>query len=227
MRKVSILKNKMVIDKDLEEYHNLIRTNIQLCGTDIKTIILTSAIKSEGKSTVSINIAFSLAKIGLNVLYIDADIRKSKIITRFKFEGKVEGLTNYLSGMSELENIIYTSELENLKIIPAGSISPNPTELLQNKRFKDLIESSREQYDYIIIDTSPMGVVIDPIIILNNCDASILVTESKTIRRKELKKLVEQLQKTKKRFLGVILNKLDMKKSGYGNYGNYGEYGNY
>ncbi len=227
IKRVKILENSEIIDKAFEEHYNLIRTNIQLCGSDIKSILITSTIKNEGKSSVSINIALSLAKLGLKVLYIDADIRKSLIVRRFQFSDSVEGLTSYLSGLTDIENVIYQTELENLSIIPAGKRAPNPTELLQNVKFSQMMNDFVNYFNYIIVDTPPLGQVIDPLIVAKKCDASILVVQSNISRRKFVLKTINQLEKSGSKFLGVVLNKVNLMKNKYGAYGDYGNYGNY
>ncbi|KRN88385.1 polysaccharide biosynthesis tyrosine autokinase [Ligilactobacillus ceti] len=222
MHKVDILKNTQVINPATEEYYNKIRTNIQFSCVDVKTILVTSHTQSEGKSTVSLNIALSFAKLGLNVLYLDADVRKSALTSRFYFEDGALGLTNYLSGLSSLDDILYQSELPNLTIIPAGNYSPNPTELLESHKFQQLLASFKEQYDYIIIDAAPIGVVVDALILAKQSDASLLVAGSQMVKKNEVLRTVEQLNNTQSQFLGVILNKVNVKKNrSYGNYGNY------
>ncbi len=219
------IKNNIIIS-ELEEHYNLLRTNIQLCGSELKTILVTSNIKSEGKSIVSINLAYSFAKIGFKVLYIDADLRKSVFSSRVMSGEKIVGFSECLSGISSLKSIVYDTELNNLKVIPAGMISPRPTELLQSKRFNMIMDQFESIYDYIIIDSSPIGLVPDSLILSRRCDASILVVKSGAIKRSQLKQVTKQLQNNTN-FLGYVLNMLDVKKSKYGNYGRYGNYGNY
>ncbi len=227
MAKIEILYNKKVIDKDIEEYYNALATNIQFSGSHVKKIVISSVKENEGKSTVSINIAKSLAELGKKVLLLDCDLRKSSIVARFRLEGKTDGLTSYLSGITGIENVLHDTDVPNLTILPAGQVPPNPTNLLQNKNFDLMISAFEKYYDYIIVDAPPIGVVIDAAIVAKKCDASILVVESGAIKRKVLKKAKEQLEHSGAEFLGVILNKLDMSAENYGAYGSYGSYGNY
>lgn len=227
MKKIDILYNKQIINKDLTEYYNALATNIQFLGKDIKKIVISSVRENEGKSTVSVNLAKALAELGLKVLLIDADTRNSVMIARFKADGKIEGLTSYLSGVTGIENVLYETDVQNLTILPSGKVPPNPTNLLQNKNFDIMLSAFEKYYDYIIVDAPPIGAVIDAAIICKKCDGSILVVESGSIKRKFVKKAKEQLEQSGSKFLGVILNKVDMKTISYGEYGAYGSYGNY
>lgn len=227
MERLSLALNKKLFHKDTEEYYNAIRTNIQFSGKEIKTIAITSTKDNEGKSTVAVNIAASLANVGKRVILIDADTRNSVFVGRMRVPAKLDGLTNYLSGNAPFESIIQSTTVENLDMILSGPVPPNPTALLQNRLFETLLETCRNYYDYVIVDTPPLGLVTDASIIAHQCDGSILVVESSTIKRRAVRKIKERLEQTGAEFLGVVLNKLDMKKQSYGAYGSYGSYGNY
>ena len=213
--------------KTLEEYYNAIQVNIQFSGSDIKVITVTSVQPSEGKSTTSTNLAVSFATSGYKTLLIDADIRNSVMSGTFKAEEAYHGLTSYLSGHVDMYQVIHDTSVQNLNIIPAGQVPPNPTTLLQNKHFEEMLEYTRRQFDYIIIDTPPIGLVVDAAIVAQKTDGSILVTESGSISRRFVKRAVEQMEQSGVPFLGVILNKVDTTKERYGSYGSYGSYGNY
>lgn len=219
MEYIKILRNKQIIDKKLDEYYNSLATNIKFLGKDIKKIVLTSVFENEGKSTISINLAKSLAEIGCKVIFIDADTRKSVMYSRFKYRGEVLGLTSYLSGDTELQNTLYRTDVENLTILPSGLIPPNPVSLLQNKNLDIMLDVFEKYYDYIIIDTPPIGSVIDPAIIAKKSDGSILVVEEGRVKKKFIKKAKTQLEQSGSNFLGVILNKADFERNEYGNYG--------
>ena len=210
-----------------EEYYNALRTNIQLSGEDIKIVSLTSVQPNEGKSTTSTNLAIAFARAGYKTLLIDADIRNSIMSGVFKSSAKITGLTDYLAGKTDLSQGLCETDVKNLFVIESGQSSPNPTALLQSKNFDAMMNILRRYYDYVIVDTPPIGLVIDAAIISQKCDASILVAESGSVKRKALQKAKEQLGQTGTPFLGVILNKYDVSGDRYGAYGAYGNYGNY
>lgn len=218
--KMTVIGNRVVHNK-VEEYYNKIRTNIQFSGPNIKVIVITSVQENEGKSLVSLNLAISFAKLEKRVLLLDADIRNSVMAARIKFNRKIEGFTSYLSGQTRIEDNIYETEIENLHIIPSGKYSPNPTNLLQNNRVDLALEVFREFYDIIIIDTAPIGLVIDAALLAQKADASILVVESGRTPRKLVRKAKRDLEQTNTKFLGIILNKVNEKELGYGDYGGY------
>ncbi len=209
------------------EAYNTLRTNIQFCGKDIKTICITSCTPNEGKTVVSFSLATSMAEGGKKVLFIDADLRKSILIGRLKVDKAVVGLTHYLSGINKLEEVLYQTNIENLDIIFTGPVPPNPSDLLGSEVFKNLIIAQRDIYDYIIIDTPPLGAVIDSANVAKFCDGAILVIQTNTISYKFAQRVVKQLEKGNCRILGAILNKVEFKHNGY--YGKYhgSYYGNY
>ncbi|WP_165329349.1 tyrosine-protein kinase [Streptococcus tangpeifui] len=219
-------KQEKTIDK-AEEYYNSIRANIQFSGSDIKVIALTSVQPKEGKSTTTMSLAVSFARAGYRTLLIDADTRNSVMMGSFKPDGPVKGLTDFLSGNADLQTTISRTNIPSLTMIPAGQVPPNPTALFQSDNFKRMIEAVREHYDYVLLDTPPIGKVVDAAIIAQDCDASVLITEAGVIRSRFVKKAIEQMEKSGAQFLGVILNKVDEKSENYGNYGSYGSYGDY
>lgn len=217
----------------LKEAYKSLRTNILFCGKDIKVIAVTSCAPNEGKSNVSFNIAKSLADDGKKVIYIDADLRKSVTLSRLKVGKKVIGLSHFLSGQNNLEEVIYATNVDNLDMIFAGVEPPNPAELLGNRLFSEAVEGLREAYDYIIIDTPPVGSVTDCSIISRVCDGIIMVVASGSTNIKMARNVKNQLEKTGCKILGAVLNKVDTKKKEYysGYYGagyySYKKYGNY
>lgn len=225
MPTLEIAQKKLEFIKKAEEYYNALCTNIQLSGDKLKVISVTSVNPGEGKTTTSVNIARSFARAGYKTLLIDGDIRNSVISGVFKSREKITGLTEFLSGTADLSHGLCDTNIENLFVIQSGSVSPNPTALLQSKNFNDMIETLRKYFDYIIVDTAPIGIVIDAVIITQKCDASILVTATGEVNKRDVQKAKQQLEQTGKLFLGVVLNKLDISVDKYGVYGSYGNYG--
>ncbi|CEO76673.1 capsular polysaccharide biosynthesis protein Cps14D [Streptococcus pneumoniae] len=225
MPTLEIAQKKLEFIKKAEEYYNALCTNIQLSGDKLKVISVTSVNPGEGKTTTSVNIARSFARAGYKTLLIDGDTRNSVISGVFKSREKITGLTEFLSGTADLSHGLCDTNIENLFVIQSGSVSPNPTALLQSKNFNDMIETLRKYFDYIIVDTAPIGIVIDAAIITQKCDASILVTATGEVNKRDVQKAKQQLEQTGKLFLGVVLNKLDISVDKYGVYGSYGNYG--
>lgn len=218
-----------VTDYNFVEAIKTLRTNIQFSGSSIRLIMFTSSISNEGKSEISFQLAASLAQLGKRVLLIDADIRKSVMVSRYRPDREVKGLSQYLSSQITREEAIYQSNVNNLEIMFAGPYSPNPAELLEEELFGKLLEWAGEAYDYVVIDTPPMGNLIDGAIVARHCDGVVMVIESGAISFRLLQKVKAQLEKSGCRILGTVLNKITVNHSGYyryyGKYGRYGKYG--
>ena len=229
MDEILHLKNTGRKDYFYEEAIKTLRTNIQFCGSGLKTIMFTSSMPDEGKSETAFALASSFGNIGKKVLLVDADIRKSVMVKRYEIKGNPNGLSQYLSGQKSLEEICYETDMENLDMVLSGPFSPNPAELLEDELFKAMIESVKETYDYIIIDTPPMANIIDGAIIASQCDGAVIVIESGAISYRLVQKVRSQLEKSGCRILGVVLNKVSMERNGYYSryYGRYDKYGKY
>lgn len=211
------------LDYRCNEAYKTLRTNIQLCGADMKVLMFTSSTPNEGKSSVSFNLAVSLAESGKKVIFIDADLRKSVLVGRYKINRAIKGLTQFLSGMNKFDEVICATNVENLYVVFSGLVPPNPSELLANSSFTALIKALRDTYDYVIIDTPPLGSVTDASIVAQRCDGSVLVVAANMVSYKFIQTSLEQLRKTQCKILGTVLNKVDMSGDGY--YGKY--YGSY
>lgn len=227
MPTLEISKKSLDFAKKAEEHYNALRTNIQLSGDNLKVLAISSVKPGEGKSTTSTNIAWAFARAGYKTLLVDADIRNSVMSGVFKSREKITGLTDFLAGTTDLSNGLCDTNIENLFVIQAGPISPNPTALLQSENFHTMIDTLRKYFDYVIVDTAPIGIVIDAAIITQKCDASILVTAAGETKRRDVLKAKEQLEQTGTSFLGVVLNKFNTEVEKYGAYGGYGAYGSY
>lgn len=199
---------------ELNEQYKYLRTNILLSGTDKKVILMTSSIPGEGKSTTTLELARSMAEIGKHVLLVDADLRRSSLKHKFTEPGKVTyGLSHFLSGMATLEDVLFATEDRNLHVIFAGVVPPNPAELLAAQRMSPLLQWARDKFDYIFVDAAPLTAVIDAAVIAPSCDASVFVVEADTIPYKTAQRVVQQLRKTGKPILGVVLNKIGAGRS--------------
>ena len=214
-------------DKDFRysEALRTLRTNILFSGSNVHKVLITSTAPNEGKSTISFDLARVFAESGKKTLYIDCDIRNSEFVTVHGVKDltrrETVGMSQILTGQVAMTEAIYqTEDIPNLDLVMAGPYSPNTTELFEDEmceKFFQMIDD--EHYDMVIVDTAPIGTVIDAAILSRFVDGTVLVCESEVTSRKLLKKSKEQLDRTGIRFLGVIINKVNMSKSGY--YGNY------
>ncbi|MGX8705263.1 MAG: CpsD/CapB family tyrosine-protein kinase, partial [bacterium] len=135
---------------------------------------------------------------------------------RYDVRTKVTGLTEYLCGEYTLNDIIYMTSEKNMEIIFTGAVAPNPSELFSGERFKALLKAVREQYDYVILDTAPVNAVIDGVLIARECDGTVMVVESGATDRTQIQHARQQLKYAGVKLLGVVLNKVGSRKSGYG-----------
>lgn len=211
----------------MKESLRALKTNIQFCGDDIRTLVVTSALPNEGKSTVTLDLARSLTESGKRVLLIDTDMRKSVYVGRLRARttdgSEIFGLSHFLSGQKRLEDVLYGTEVPGLYMIFAGPSVPNPTEILEKKYFQDLLKFASEHFNYVLLDCAPIGAAIDAAVIAKNCDGAILVVAQGMAGGRMLQGVKKQLEVSGVRILGVVLNKVKMKKAGY--YGSY--YGSY
>lgn len=203
-----------------------LRTNIQLSGQSIKTILVTSCYPNEGKSDIALSLAQELGSIGKKVLLLDADIRKTAYVGRLEVQEEVKGLSQLLSGQAGLQDIIYNTNFPNMDIIFGGPSAPNPSGLLSENIFKILIKELKDYYNYILIDTPPIGTVIDAAVIGRCCDGAVFLIQPGNVRYRDAQKAFAQLEKSGCRILGAVLNKIDTSGDKYYSsyYKYYGEY---
>ncbi|MEG1311467.1 MAG: CpsD/CapB family tyrosine-protein kinase [Romboutsia sp.] len=201
------------------EAYNSIRTSIKYSSIDkpIKTIVVTSSVPGEGKSTVAGNIAISLSKNGSRVLIIDCDLRRPTLHRKFKISNQ-KGLTDYLIDKCDIEKVTQ-SYSSKLFIITAGSIPTNPSEIIGSKTMELFIEDIYINYDYIILDTPPLLAVTDAQLLAGKNDATLLVVRYGKTKEKLIMKAYKELTKVKANVIGSILNGYETK--GIGEYYNY------
>ena len=202
-------------DYYVQNAYKVLRTNLQFCGQDIKVIGLTSCNENEGKTTIALHVAKSFSELDKKVLIIDADMHKSVIAGRNTTVHHPVGLSEVLTGMEKLADCIYGTQYPRLHILFAGQYPPNPLELLNGKYFTALLEATKQCYDYIIIDTPPLGAVIDAAVIAKNCDGMILVIGDSKIRYSQAQNIVNQLKKSDCKILGVVRNNAEVPNSTY------------
>ena len=215
-------------DYYIREAFKVLRTNIQFCGADIKVIALTSCASNEGKTSVCIELARAMAEGGHKVLFIDTDMRKSVIASRYTEETGFVGLSHYLSGMAGRDEVIYTVENGGFDLIFAGIFPPNPVEPLGSNGFRQLLEE--EKKTRITFNRhAAVGMVIDGAVVSACCDSAIIVVSAGVISYRFVQQVKQQIEKSGCHVLGVVLNNVHKLNGAYSKkyYGNYKGYGYY
>jgi capsular exopolysaccharide synthesis family protein len=200
------LDKKQLADVDYrsKEAFKTLRTNILFCGDDVKVISMTSATPNEGKSSVSLNLAVSLADMGKKVIYIDADLRKSVVKQKHRIKGVKVGFSHFLSGMKKFDEVVCSTNVPNLHMVLAGPVPPNPSELICSASFVDLIKGLYNEYDYIIFDTPPIGVVTDALLLKDLIAGFVLVVRERSTTHGDLQKLLDSIKLADSKALGVL-----------------------
>lgn len=196
----------------VEAYKSL-RTNLQFASVNksLKKIIVTSSIPEEGKTTVAVNLAITMAEGGSRVLLVDADLRKPQVSKYLKIDTtRTGGLTTVIAGISSLDqSVIHFSDLE-IYVLPSGPVPPNPTEILGSQKMVALMDTLAEQYDYVVIDTPPVSVVTDAAVLSSNADGVVLVVRQNFTTYEMALRSKENLEKVGANILGCVLNALDI-----------------
>lgn len=207
----------------IAEAYRILRTNIEFSNIDknIKTILVTSAQQNEGKSTSISNLASTFASLeNKKVLIIDCDLRNPSVHKMFNVSN-ISGLTDVLTGQKDIEKCIEKTKVKNLDILKAGKIPPNPSEILQSKKMRNFMEVIKEYYDYIFIDSPPVGIVTDASILAQYADGTILLVAANEADIEAVKVAKERLEGVNANILGAILNKFEVDSSSYGYYNYY------
>lgn len=194
-----------------------IRTNLTFMSADepIRTLVITSANPREGKTTVTANIAISLAQSGKRVLLVDTDLRRPRVHRAFGVSSS-RGVTSVIVGEARLRDVIQSTDIPNLDVLACGPIPPNPSELLHSQRFGELVREALEQYDRIIFDSPPLGAVTDAAVLAPQLDAALVVVKAHTTTRDALGSALRQLRDVAANVVGGVLNDLDPRRKGYG-----------
>jgi succinoglycan biosynthesis transport protein ExoP len=203
----------------LSEAYRNIRTSVLLSfsGKPPKRIVITSPNPAEGKTTTVINTAIAMAQTGAQVLIIDSDMRKPRVHKVFGSEND-GGLSSYLSGNSDLESVIKSSEVPNLHFVPAGPIPPNPSELIGSSLFKQMLQTLEERFDHVLIDSPPVLGFADSTILSTCVDGIILVVTGGKTPRETLQRTKEAILQVNGKILGVVINRVNIHRSEYGYY---------
>lgn len=213
------------------EAYKTLRTNLSFASFSkkYKKIIITSAIPNEGKSTVVVNLAATLAESGAKVLIIDCDLRNPTLRRLLKIRPDFsEGLTSLLSGTAGIKECIFTYPKTNCDVLLAGPIPPNPVELISSPQMKDLLDHLNDHYDYIICDTPPVSVVTDAAALSRFCDGVIMVVRQKFSTRQQVWAAIRNLEAVQANIIGTILSCYDLSNDTHAvnpYYGGYYHYG--
>ena len=215
-KKGTIYVNKMAKSPFTEAFRTL-RTNIQLNSKQNKgtVILITSTVASEGKSTTSANLATILEMAKYKTILINLDLRKPSLHKFFDIQND-RGISNFLNGECSLEDIIYATEFANLDIIPSGPIPSNPSELILSKQLPTTLKKLREQYEYIIIDTAPIGIVSDTKTLMQYSDLNLIIIREDYAKKEFIQTLELMIEKHKFKNVGLILNASKEKDGEYG-----------
>jgi capsular exopolysaccharide synthesis family protein len=225
---MEIINVSRMIPKDFRasEAMKTLRTNLIFSGPSVRVIGLTSYGAAEGKSTISFQLAVSFAQAGKRVLLVDADLRRSVMANRLQVKSKPEGLSHYLTGQANVSDLLCETDMPGMYIMFAGTRVPNSTELLGSENFAKLIPALKDAFDYVIVDTAPLGQVIDCAVMAPYLDGVAMVIDSTNNSYKLERKIKHQIEKSGGKVLGAILNQVDfsLQRGYYSRY--YGYYKN-
>ena len=223
------MKKELIAELDpkspISEVFRTLRTNIQFMNTKgkLKTILVTSTFPGEGKSWVASNLAVTFAQAGKKVVLIDADMRKGRQYNIFGIS-PIPGLSNYLSGVdidnderdvTDIADYVQDTEVDNLFVMPAGNIPPNPSELLISPQMVDLLEQLKDLCDIVIVDGTPNELVTDSLILTRLVDSTIIVTAAKQTKKDNLRRAIQNIQNVGGKIAGVVVNKVPIAAKKY------------
>lgn len=210
---------KLSLDKNApfvyQEAYKSLRTNLNFISTtsDVKSVIITSALPQEAKSNVAVNIAINMATEGKKVILIDCDLRKPVLHKYLGVSRHHQGLTDVLASKVKLEDAVIKFKDVKVHLLPAGTIPPNPSEMLSQERMKKLVDYLKEQYDFVILDAPPVSVVTDAAVLGHYVDGAILVVRSKFAPKETIQLAKRKLENVDIKILGVVLTRYNAKNA--------------
>ena len=222
-----LLENEKTFARESEAFRTL-RTSLRFAyaGEDRRLLLITSAGPSEGKTTVAINLAFAIARTNQRVLLVDTDFRKPSLHRAFRLSRRV-GLADALAADVTLDEAIAKDIVPNLDVLPRGSKPPNPSEILDSERMHEVLGILRESYDFVILDSPPIGTVVDASVLASQAEGIVLVIEAGRFPAKYLMRVKRRIDRVGARLYGVVLNKIRASASSYGDYYYYYSYYSY
>ncbi len=206
--KKAIARPLDTLDYSSTEALNSICSNLAFTGKRTRKIVMTSYESGEGKSLLTFQIACNMAKRGKRIVIVDADLRRSTMINKMGLEtsGEWLGLAHYLSDQCSFDDILYSTNLSNIYVIPSGRVLKNPVTLIDSDEFRALLDKLADVFDIVLIDAPPVGLVIDAAEIAKACDGTIIVVKYNSTRRRDLNEIIKQIAKTNCQILGCIIN---------------------
>lgn len=202
------------LDYITTEAMNTLCTNLSYSGAGMKTILITSRYDREGKSFVAMNLMRALAQLQKKVVLLDGDMRRSNILGKFQLrfqDNKANGLAQYLAGMCPMEEIVYETNIPNACLVPVGREVLNSLQLLNSPEMPRLMEYLRANFDVVLVDTPPAGMIVDAIDIARYCDGSLIVVSYKRGKRRDIMDIKNTISRTGCRVLGIVMNNVEFK----------------
>ena len=211
MKKAEI-RNLKEMDYVATEALNTICSNLSFAGKNLKKIVFTSCSAADGKSFLTMQIAVNLAKRGKRVVLLDADLRRSVLVSRHHIQlgDEPDGIVHYLNGYCNLDEIIYETNIPNAYLIPVGRNTSNPLPLLNSPEFQRLLEYCQEHFDLVLIDAAPIGLVVDAAEVARYCDGAVFITHYRRTRARELSLAKSQMEMANCPVIGCIINAVTM-----------------
>lgn len=203
-------KERIMSNKNYEESMRSLCTNLFFYGSNIRTILFTSTLQKEGKSTIASHLATFLAQMGKKTILVDTDIWNSLLLTQYDTEQEIIGLSQYLSGNNLLKDIIYDTEDEKMSVIFADSNSGDTIKLWTEDLYQKMFDTLESKYDYVLVDTLSMENPMYAGMLAKYCDGAVMIIESGAVSYRKAQKVKSQLEKAGVQILGVVLNKMNI-----------------
>lgn len=229
MKSLNITKFES-LDYACNEAINTLCTNLSFAGSNVKKIMITSCQASEGKSFLTMNMMRTFAGLGKSVVFVSGDLRRSAVSEKYGIrmqEGSGQGITHYLAGMCEMEDILYSTNIPGAYMVPVGHEVSNSLSLLSTPRLTKLLDQLATMCDIVLVDAPPVGLIIDAAEIAKSCDGTLLVASYNRVRRRELNEAKQQIELAGCMVLGVVLNNVTFDSYASKRYYNRSYYSNY
>ena len=216
-------KAKNVLNSDskfaIVEGYKIARTNLvfSLTAQNSNSVAVTSWSKGEGKSTATVNLAISFAKMGKHVLLIDTDLRRPNLHNLLKLNNE-SGVSDIIGQFGDFDTAVHRNVIQNLDVLTSGAIPPNPSELLASPVFAEMLEKAKQDYDYVILDTPPLGVVTDTLLLKDYIGGYVMVVRERVTTHGDIERALQNIRLADSRVLGFLKVGCEMRSRGYGKY---------